>query len=166
MGSFSRPVGVLTKTQAQHFPNIGLEHYCYANPFSSISVDVTEETFELKFCIPHSFILATCAAHQSPGYYYWGFLYKPVSCYAKLLNCILRTCMYFLVQFLSTHIHDMCISTFRRADYATPLYPQKLVLTSPTSGSRLVGIVCLQTEVHKLDWRLPQNNRSQYFLQE
>jgi hypothetical protein len=29
------------------------------------------------------------------------------------------------------------------ADYATSLYPQKLVLTSPTSGGRLTGIVHL-----------------------
>jgi hypothetical protein len=32
------------------------------------------------------------------------------------------------------------------ADYATPLYPQKLALTSPTSGGRLVGIVRLRTK--------------------
>jgi hypothetical protein len=29
----------------------------------------------------------------------------------------------------------------RRADHETPLYPQKLALTSPTSGGLLVGIV-------------------------
>jgi hypothetical protein len=29
----------------------------------------------------------------------------------------------------------------RRADHATPLYPQKLALTSPTSGGRSVNIV-------------------------
>jgi hypothetical protein len=28
----------------------------------------------------------------------------------------------------------------RRADYATPLYPQKLALTSPTSGGSSCGI--------------------------
>jgi hypothetical protein len=28
----------------------------------------------------------------------------------------------------------------------TPLYQQKLALTSPTSGCRLVGIACLQTQ--------------------
>jgi hypothetical protein len=28
-----------------------------------------------------------------------------------------------------------------RANHATPLYPQKLALTSPTSGVRSVGIV-------------------------
>ena len=29
----------------------------------------------------------------------------------------------------------------RCADHVTPLYPQKLVLTSPTGGGRSVGIV-------------------------
>jgi hypothetical protein len=34
----------------------------------------------------------------------------------------------------------------RRADNATPLYPQKLAVTSPTSGGRSVGIVRWQTK--------------------
>jgi hypothetical protein len=34
----------------------------------------------------------------------------------------------------------------RRADHTTPLYPQKLVLSSPTSGSRSVGIVRSRTQ--------------------
>jgi hypothetical protein len=34
----------------------------------------------------------------------------------------------------------------RRADYATPLYPQKLALTSPTNGCRSVGIVRSRTQ--------------------
>jgi hypothetical protein len=33
-----------------------------------------------------------------------------------------------------------------RADYATPLYPQKLALNSPTSGGRSVGIVLSRTQ--------------------
>jgi hypothetical protein len=33
----------------------------------------------------------------------------------------------------------------RHTDYATPLYPQKLALTSPTSGGHLVGIVRSRT---------------------
>jgi hypothetical protein len=33
-----------------------------------------------------------------------------------------------------------------RADYETPLYPQKLALTSPTSGGRSVGIVSSRTQ--------------------
>jgi hypothetical protein len=32
------------------------------------------------------------------------------------------------------------------ADHATPSNPQKLALTSPTSGGRLVGIVCSWTK--------------------
>ena len=34
----------------------------------------------------------------------------------------------------------------RCADHVTPLYAQKLVLTSPTGGGRSVGIVRVQTE--------------------
>jgi hypothetical protein len=34
----------------------------------------------------------------------------------------------------------------RCADDGTPLYPQKLALTSPTSGGRSVGIVRLRTK--------------------
>jgi hypothetical protein len=37
---------------------------------------------------------------------------------------------------------DYCRVGIRRADYVTPLYPQKLELNSPTSGVRSVGIVC------------------------
>jgi hypothetical protein len=38
----------------------------------------------------------------------------------------------------------------RRTDHATPLYPQKLALTSPTSGSRSVGIVRSRTKATEL----------------
>jgi len=34
----------------------------------------------------------------------------------------------------------------RCADNVTPLYPQKLALTSPTGGSRSVGIVRMRTK--------------------
>ena len=34
----------------------------------------------------------------------------------------------------------------RCADHATPIYPQKLALTSPTGGGRSVGIVRLRTK--------------------
>jgi len=34
----------------------------------------------------------------------------------------------------------------RCADHMTPLYPQKLALTSPTGGGRSVGIVRLRTK--------------------
>jgi hypothetical protein len=37
-----------------------------------------------------------------------------------------------------------------RADKTTPFYPQKLVLTSPTSGDRSVGIVLSRTKATDL----------------
>jgi hypothetical protein len=37
-----------------------------------------------------------------------------------------------------------------RNDHATPLYPQKLALTSPTSGGRSVGIVRSGTKATEL----------------
>jgi hypothetical protein len=40
-----------------------------------------------------------------------------------------------------------------RVDYATPLYPQKLALTSPTSGSRSVGIVRSRTQATEFSFR-------------
>jgi hypothetical protein len=36
------------------------------------------------------------------------------------------------------------------SDHARPLYPQKLVLTSPTSGGRSVGIVRSRTKAREL----------------
>ena len=38
----------------------------------------------------------------------------------------------------------------RCADHVTPLYPQKLALTSPTGGGRSVGIVRMRTETTEL----------------
>jgi hypothetical protein len=38
----------------------------------------------------------------------------------------------------------------RRADHATPLYPQKLALTSQTSGGRSVGIVRSRSQATEL----------------
>jgi hypothetical protein len=38
----------------------------------------------------------------------------------------------------------------RCADHATPIYPQKLALTSPKSDGRSVGIVRLQTKATEL----------------
>ena len=37
----------------------------------------------------------------------------------------------------------------RCADHLTPLYPQKLALTSPTCGGRSVGIVRVRTKATK-----------------
>jgi len=36
------------------------------------------------------------------------------------------------------------------ADHVTPLYPQKLALTSPTGGGRSVGIVRVRTKATEL----------------
>jgi hypothetical protein len=44
---------------------------------------------------------------------------------------------------------------FRRAYHATPLYPQKLALTSPTNGGLLVGIVPSRSKATKLLVTLP-----------
>jgi len=38
----------------------------------------------------------------------------------------------------------------RCADHVTPLYPQKLALTSPTGGGRSVGIVRVRTEATEI----------------
>jgi len=38
----------------------------------------------------------------------------------------------------------------RCADHVTPLYPQKLALTSPTGGGRSVGIVRVRTKAAEL----------------
>jgi hypothetical protein len=38
----------------------------------------------------------------------------------------------------------------RRTDHATPLYPRKLAITSPTSGGRSVGIVRSRTKATEL----------------
>jgi hypothetical protein len=41
---------------------------------------------------------------------------------------------------------DIMAAEICRTDHVTAFYPQKLALTSPTSGGRSVGIVHLQTE--------------------
>ena len=42
----------------------------------------------------------------------------------------------------------------RYADHVTPLYPQKLALTSPTGGSRSVGMVRSRTEATEFSFSL------------
>jgi hypothetical protein len=54
----------------------------------------------------------------------------------QLLSLILVSVMYDEVSF------NVCL--------ATPLYPQKLALTSPTSGGRSVGIVSSRTKTVEL----------------
>jgi len=39
----------------------------------------------------------------------------------------------------------------RCADHVTPLYPQKLALTSPTGGGRSVGIVRVRTKATEFE---------------
>ena len=41
----------------------------------------------------------------------------------------------------------------RCADHVTPLYPQKLALTSPTGGGRSVGIVRVRTKATEFSFR-------------
>jgi hypothetical protein len=40
---------------------------------------------------------------------------------------------------------EIMAAGIRCADHTTPLYPQKLALTSPTSGGRSVGVLDSQT---------------------
>jgi len=42
----------------------------------------------------------------------------------------------------------------RCADHQTPLYPQKLALTSPTGGGRSVGIVRVRTKATEFSFSL------------
>jgi hypothetical protein len=52
----------------------------------------------------------------------------------------------------------------RRADHATPLYPQKFALTSPTSGGRSVGIVHSRTKATELCYMLQAGRSRVRFL--
>ena len=45
----------------------------------------------------------------------------------------------------------MAVGT-RCADHVTPLYPQKLALTSPTGGDRSVGIVRVRTKATEFNF--------------
>ena len=42
----------------------------------------------------------------------------------------------------------------RYADHVTPLYPQKLALTSPTGGGRSIGIVRSRTKATEFSFSL------------
>jgi hypothetical protein len=48
----------------------------------------------------------------------------------------------------------------RRADYVAPLYPQKLALTSSTSGGRSVSIVRSRTQATEFEF----DKRSQFVI--
>jgi len=47
----------------------------------------------------------------------------------------------------------------RCADHVTPLYPQKLALTSPTGGGRSVGIVRVRTKATEFNIIVPSAPR-------
>jgi hypothetical protein len=49
----------------------------------------------------------------------------------------------------------------RCADHATPSYPQRLALTSPTSGGRSVGIVRLRTTATNFSFFLVNYTRKE-----
>jgi hypothetical protein len=51
-----------------------------------------------------------------------------------------------------------------RADYATPFYPQKLALTSSTSGGRSVGIVLSRTKTTELLYYIGQWTERLYLI--
>jgi len=50
----------------------------------------------------------------------------------------------------------------RCADHVTPLYPQKLALTSPTDGGRSVGIVCVRTKATEFSLVAIQKHSSEH----
>ena len=47
----------------------------------------------------------------------------------------------------------------RCADHVTPLYPQKLALTSPTGGGRSVGIVLSLTKATEFKFKFKLDNK-------
>ena len=47
----------------------------------------------------------------------------------------------------------------RYANHVTPLYPQKLALTSPTGGGRSVGMVRSQTKATEFSFSLKQKKK-------
>jgi len=50
----------------------------------------------------------------------------------------------------------------RCADHVTPLYPQKLELTSPTGGGRSVGIVRVRTKATEFILRYTVSKTSKF----
>ena len=52
---------------------------------------------------------------------------------------------------------DLTAVGTRYADHVTPLYPQKLALTSPTGGGRSVGIVRVRTKATEFSLVLVRN---------
>jgi hypothetical protein len=58
---------------------------------------------------------------------------------------------------------DLMAMGIRCADHVTPLYLQKLALTSLTGGGRSVGIVCLRTEAMEESFTIKLNQRENLF---
>jgi len=58
--------------------------------------------------------------------------------------------------------HRLTAVGTRCADHATPLYPPKLVLTSPTGGGRSVGIVRVRTKATEFSFSLVKQTESMY----
>jgi hypothetical protein len=58
-----------------------------------------------------------------------------------LLFVIIQVSFVFIEEFYEYKTDLLSFSLMRCTDHVTPLYPQKLALTSPTSGGRSVGIV-------------------------
>jgi hypothetical protein len=50
------------------------------------------------------------------------------------------------MSYLKEKVAENTAVGIRRADYSIPFYPQKLALTSPTSGGRSVGRVRSRTQ--------------------
>jgi hypothetical protein len=63
--------------------------------------------------------------------------------------CAMPVTIFMLLNFILILIF-VVISQCGGTDHATPLYPQKLALTSPTSGGRSVGIVRSRTKATEL----------------
>jgi hypothetical protein len=72
---------------------------------------------------------------------YWGFHSFTSYCFSLFSVLIILVCSYTkLIPITCRKKTEITVVRIRRADHATPLYPQKLTLTSPTSGGRSVGI--------------------------
>jgi hypothetical protein len=63
------------------------------------------------------------------------------------LNC------HFHYKYTTVKLDLVCLFTIKTLfmEHATPFYPQKLALTSPTSSGRSIGIVCSRTKSTELD---------------
>ena len=96
-------------------------------------------------CILCVFFVLLCVLVVSYVYFLYSYVYL------LYLMCICCNLMFIFVVSYVYLLYLMCICCnlifiltavgTRCADHVTPLYPQKLALTSPTGGGRSVGIV-------------------------